>query len=345
MRSLILPASLTLSLIPTIAFAQTADRESVGEADTGRREVVEVAAPPSSAFALDIERSQLAEKVERTRIGDLKTGSGGILSRWAVCQLAEGTLAVHEETLLQTPSEYTYDYEVTRSEDGLELRIAPPKDDPPEILDIALSLRGATSCSLAMGGDGLPYDESKLIPILTIDGASTLSALIEQTPSWSADPSEAPASGAPEKEDPWLVREESDEITDQPNVYLMAASLDPVSLGFGQTDYPTMVIRCQRNTTSVYVVFGSYEVNDTMSVNWRIDDEQAREERWNVSSDRKAVGLWRGGDAIPFLRKLLEGNMLKMRFQGRSDSYLVSYPIAQLRPHLEKVSKACNWSL
>ena len=37
-----------------------------------------------------------------------------------------------------------------------------------------------------------------------------------------------------------------------------------------------MLIRCQRNTTALYVVHGDYEVNDTMQVSWRVDGGAAK---------------------------------------------------------------------
>ncbi len=67
--------------------------------------------------------------------------------------------------------------------------------------------------------------------------------------------------------------------------------------------------------------------------------------RWSVATNRKAVGLWSGGKSIPFLKRLVEAERLTMRVETRDGVYTFAFDLSGARAHVEKLAKACNWSL
>ena len=79
------------------------------------------------------------------------------------------------------------------------------------------------------------------------------------------------------------------------------------------------------NTTSVYITtsgchLASSEYNDYGHVTYRIDHEPAETRGFSESTDNRALGLWSGGEAIPFIKSMFGRNNLITRFTPFSES-------------------------
>lgn len=147
------------------------------------------------------------------------------------------------------------------------------------------------------------------------------------------------------KTDPWHVHESVSSKDDSPFITLSTGAVTPVSIRGGGYQTPRMVIRCAENVTSILVVFETFIGSRERIVESRVDETRLQRATWAASSDNKTVGLWRGAQAIPFIKSLLHGESLTLWMTPHNASGVaVTFNIKSLERHLGKVSAACGWS-
>lgn len=136
-------------------------------------------------------------------------------------------------------------------------------------------------------------------------------------------------------------------MTDDVNVYMRLNSPEKVGcrLNFGET--MGLVLRCREKTTSAYFVTGCHMASghsDWGKVTYRIDDEKARSASMTASTDHRALGLWGGSTAIPFIKSLFGKSQLIVRMTPYSESPISgTFAIAGVEKAIEPLRKACNW--
>jgi type VI secretion system VasI family protein len=113
---------------------------------------------------------------------------------------------------------------------------------------------------------------------------------------------------------------------------------------FGGVKRVSLMMRCLRNRTSVFISFDDYQVADRIGVVWRLDDRQPTSAQWNIASDRKAAGLWDGRGAIPFLKELAGASRLVMRLSLDRSTETYTFDIAGSADEVAEVAAACNWA-
>jgi len=145
----------------------------------------------------------------------------------------------------------------------------------------------------------------------------------------------------------WRVRTETNPIDDTQTVTLSLAA----ETGTSRSGNPvTFIARCKSNTTEAYVVWGDFlgdDSNDVYSewkrVTIRIGSEQAREERWGVSTDHNATFApsWAGN----LLKELLDENRLVLQTipYGQNPNTAI-FDVSGLRGVLGELAETCNWS-
>lgn len=105
--------------------------------------------------------------------------------------------------------------------------------------------------------------------------------------------------------------------------------------------------RCMENTTAV-MIYGDCHLASGFQgygqVTYRIDEETAREESFEASTDNSALGLWTGGSAIPFLQELLEKDQLIVRFTPFNMSPVeATFNIGGIDEAIKPLREACSW--
>lgn len=148
----------------------------------------------------------------------------------------------------------------------------------------------------------------------------------------------------------WTVSSDTSNMTDEKSVFIAARS-EPYPGNYGTTQ-ATMNVRCMEDITSVIWDWDEYLGDDDSSayttkkrMTLRLDSD-APEERWYiVSTDGTAVGLWNGGDAIPFIQRLTTAKRLVARITpyGESPREAV-FDVARLDEHLPELQEACHWN-
>jgi type VI secretion system protein VasI len=147
----------------------------------------------------------------------------------------------------------------------------------------------------------------------------------------------------------WGVRVDESEMTDETTVVLRVESEDPVQCNFSGMERPTLILRCQENTTAVYIAtdgchMASSEYNNYGDVTYRLDNDPARTRGFQESTDNRALGLWSGGEAIPLIKAMLGHDEMLVRFTPFSSSPLTAkFPIAGLDEAVRPLREACGW--
>lgn len=145
----------------------------------------------------------------------------------------------------------------------------------------------------------------------------------------------------------WSVRTDTSRIDDSRSVFLSTGALDPYMDDYGTQRAPILTVRCMENTTSLIINFDGDYMSDSRywgPVLLRVDDHPASEHDMQVSTDNHALGLWRGGAAIPAIKSLLGGERLLVRATPVSSSAItVEFNISGLDQVIAPLREACGW--
>lgn len=148
-------------------------------------------------------------------------------------------------------------------------------------------------------------------------------------------------------ESAWEVRRDVSPIDDSVLVFMAVLSSEPIPARFGRDDYATLHLRCHENTTSLILGFAGNHMTSHQqygSVTLRLDDQPAQTRRMNESTNRRSLGLWRGGDSIPFIRSMFGHDVLTVRATPFGESPITTqFPITGLEEAIAPLREACNW--
>jgi type VI secretion system protein VasI len=151
----------------------------------------------------------------------------------------------------------------------------------------------------------------------------------------------------PSPKSDWSVRVDTSALDDTKTVVLTLNSKNQFLSQYGQLERGTLIIRCMENRTSLYTIWGGHFMSDNGNsgrVEYRVDAKKASRVSMWESTDNKALGLWTGGQSIPFIRRLLGAEQLYIRATPFSDSSVeMSFNVTGLEKEIEPLREACNW--
>ena len=152
---------------------------------------------------------------------------------------------------------------------------------------------------------------------------------------------------APEDRGNWVISEEKSAFDDSRTVVLSLKSNEPIRGQFGAAAPASIYLRCQENSTSLYLVLNDLFLADIQgfgTVDYRIDETKADALRMSNSTDNKALGLWDGGSAIPFIKKLSAGKTVVFRATPFNESPVeFSFNLSGLGAAVVPLKEACGW--
>jgi type VI secretion system protein VasI len=204
-----------------------------------------------------------------------------------------------------------------------------------------------------------------MTPILTILG------LIAAEPGWAVEPRDCAAlddgklrlacydeahRGAeegPPGGGKWRVTRQVSKIDDSPEVFVAVEAIDPLQGPEGRTSTGILMISCREGNTDVFLNFGENAMapkdaaasrDAASTVTTRVDKNRARRIVMRPSRDRKALGLWSGRRAIPFVKDMLGATRLFVRASPPDDAALdMEFEIAGLDAAVRPLRQACRW--
>jgi type VI secretion system protein VasI len=146
----------------------------------------------------------------------------------------------------------------------------------------------------------------------------------------------------------WRIEREKSAMSDTYNVFASLSTSEQVSCRqYGAPSTMTLWLRCMENTTSVIVSGNCHLASgfyDYGKVTYRLDDTKAKTRSFEASTDNSALGLWNGGEAIPFIKDMFDKEKLLVRLTPFGMNPVeVSFDIAGTEDAVKDLRAACSW--
>ena len=152
-----------------------------------------------------------------------------------------------------------------------------------------------------------------------------------------------------ETENSWIIRIETSAMTDEKNVFMYAESKEDINCSTYKTPQPaTLTVRCMENTTAVIYNAACHLTSSRYSsygdITYRLDDSSANTTGFEASTNNRALGLWSGRKAIPFVKAMFGRNQMLMRVTPYSESaHTATFDISGLEDAIAPLREACHW--
>jgi type VI secretion system protein VasI len=145
----------------------------------------------------------------------------------------------------------------------------------------------------------------------------------------------------------WRVTRQVSKIDDSPEVFVAVEAIDPLSGLEGRASTGILMISCREGNTDVFLNFGEQTMTQrgaSAMVTARVDKNRARKISMRPSRDRKALGLWSGRRAIPFVKDMLGAKRLFVRALPPDEAAIdMEFEIAGLDEAIKPLREACEW--
>lgn len=295
-------------------------------------------------FTVDAERKEVRRAMGETAIEDLVIGEVGIVGYLSSCTRDKILYIPSNFTITEGPAKYGHSYRVKRLQNEaveIESVTADELENPkkPMALDLVLSgiERDCSSTELS---------NIQMLQVKSIDGAASAAELVAK---YETENEPKPEVERPAKQYPqsttltpeWSITEESALLDDSKKVSGLLLPVSNSSTGVGSSSV-YLAIRCEENTTSFIIITDMFMTSDQPEVIFRLGAAPAETQRWTRSSDYKAVGLWTGPTAIPFIKKLTNNEKLYVRLRDK-DRVEAQFNLSNVDDVIKKVRSACNW--
>jgi type VI secretion system protein VasI len=145
----------------------------------------------------------------------------------------------------------------------------------------------------------------------------------------------------------WQIETEVSAIDDSLGIFLTLASEEAVAGPYGQFGPILLTLRCMENTTAAMIYFNQHFMSDLGGggqVEYRLDDTSAQNVQMRASSDYMFLGLWSGGQAIPWIKELLQADRLVLRASPMNQSPVTGqFDLAGLNNAIDQLRNECDW--
>lgn len=149
---------------------------------------------------------------------------------------------------------------------------------------------------------------------------------------------ESPATNAGSK---WTTNVRTDPLTDE-SIYTSRLSAEQGSGRYG--DAISLLVRCEDNTTEMYINWNSYLGRDSVRTTYRVGKEKALTSGWTASTDGKAAFF--PSSPIPTLKKIIasEDPSFVASVTPYSESPVTAiFNTTGAEEALADIRKGCNW--
>ncbi|GGX63063.1 hypothetical protein GCM10007385_35240 [Tateyamaria omphalii] len=147
----------------------------------------------------------------------------------------------------------------------------------------------------------------------------------------------------------WSVETSTSALADTTDVFI-STSADAAttcrSFG-GGSSIPRLFLRCQEDTTSIYVVTNCQMTSGISGygrVDYRLDKDPAAHTEMTASTSSSALGHWRGAQAIPFIKRMLGKERMLVRFTPFSqNAQEFAFDISGIDEVITPLRESCGW--
>jgi len=176
------------------------------------------------------------------------------------------------------------------------------------------------------------------------EGAARLSCYDEQT-GYEVTSSPEVTTGIEPAGEQWSYNQDVSVLDGRTDVWLSVLSSNVQPNQIGRPEPAELWVQCIQNTTSLGITFNDY-VSENQSVRYRLGEGQPQSVRMRVAAGGEGLGLWSGGQSIPFVRQMLDEERLVIGYQSYGNSRLeFTFDISGLRERIGPLAEACGWQL
>ncbi|MGE9295102.1 MAG: type VI secretion system-associated protein TagO [Puniceicoccales bacterium] len=146
----------------------------------------------------------------------------------------------------------------------------------------------------------------------------------------------------------WNVYTQKSEMDDSLAVIAIVVSDDQFQGPYGiKPTFGSLGVRCVENTTSILIGLGDYQLADHGGygvIEYRLDSDAPKSKSFEASTDSSRLGLWNGGQAIPFIKAMFGKEKLTVRITPFSQTPVTtSFNITGLEQEIAPLREACHW--
>lgn len=142
---------------------------------------------------------------------------------------------------------------------------------------------------------------------------------------------------APQQGVGWQLRTDISPLDDSKSYFLSRDAEEPIGSGFMRSK-PTLMIRYKERELNVYATFGSYLGSDSTVVTFRLGQSAAKQEKWSLSTDGKAIFC--PTDDRAFVDQLLQNDRLVIRLTPFGESPVtVTFDLTGLSEAIQPMRK------
>jgi len=145
----------------------------------------------------------------------------------------------------------------------------------------------------------------------------------------------------------WDKRVDISPLTDDKNVYLRIESTNSIRGKYSGSGPASLLLRCRENTTAVIFTFNGHHMTDHQNygkVEYRLDELDLSTISTSASTDNRALGLWNGRQAIPFIQRMLGHNQMIVRALPFSESSITAtFDIRGIDTAISELRDTCGW--
>lgn len=146
----------------------------------------------------------------------------------------------------------------------------------------------------------------------------------------------------------WIITTDTSPMDDSKAVFATLRSKNMVPSRYGSSSRQAEItMRCLENTTAVIFTMNDQFLADIQGygvIEYRIDDRKATKVNGEESTDNRALGLWSGKRAIPFIKGLFEGQRLIVRITPFNESsFTMEFDIRGAEAASKELREACGW--
>lgn len=138
----------------------------------------------------------------------------------------------------------------------------------------------------------------------------------------------------------WVLDTKTSPVDDSTSIFLSLTTKDRVKEGLLSGE-PLLIIRCQHNTTDLYINWGTFITMGNTNILTRIDKEKAQTSSWLMSTNNEASFAPK---PIPLIKEMFDKDTLTTQITPFSDNtYTVKFNISGLENAIKPVREACGW--
>lgn len=140
----------------------------------------------------------------------------------------------------------------------------------------------------------------------------------------------------------WRYAEEKSALDARKDVWLSVSSKNTEPNSIGSPIRATLWARCMENKTNLFIGFDSYTTDD-QNVRYKIGDGSIKKQWMQTMRGGDGIGIWSGSKAIPFIKNLLDQQILVIAYDTYNGPVEFTFDISGLKARIEPLATECGW--